>query len=419
MRNLYLHQILLLGATGGVADIASLLPCLPPHSSDLGMDAARAAADILQRATVEDISWLERHRRTGEAWMYTRSGWEGMSPSDLGVRIPDGNEPQAAVVTLASMHSSGYVREHAVRLLAGQRNGRELPFLLVRVNDWVEPVREAAKAAVRERLVAEYAKHFVRCLTLVEDLRGERRAPHRALIGEIETLLCTQVASPALDQALQSGGRELRRACVRIAAKSGDPALLRRAALDSDPIVATAAARAITATWSAEALREVLPRLRVGPPAMRCLALKATCDRFPSEAEPYLRRSLVDDTSSVRELARFLWQKTGQKPLDFAAFYRNGITESKGRAFAAVLYGLAETGGEADAPLFEPYLKDARAAVRAAAVTGIGRCGRARYSEALLAALNDSNSRVAGLARRWVRLHVGRAQARRLPRRVD
>jgi hypothetical protein len=85
------------------------------------------------------------------------------------------------VIALASMHKSGFVRERAVRLLAGRRDGGELPLLLVRVNDWVAPVREAAGAAVRARLQPAYAVHFVRCLTLVEDLGGERRASHQAL----------------------------------------------------------------------------------------------------------------------------------------------------------------------------------------------------------------------------------------------
>jgi hypothetical protein len=302
--------------------------------------------------------------------------------------------------------------EHAVNLLAGRWDGGELPYLLVRVNDWVPPVREAAEAALRARLVAAYAMHFVRCLILVDELRRERRAPHRALVGDIDALLCTDAASPAIDEALRRGTRALRRACVNIAARSRNPALLYRAVSDGDPIVATTAARAITATWSTEALRKVLPQLRLGPPRVRCLALETTCARFAGEAEPYLRRALLDETCSVREVARFLWPKTCAEPLDFAVFYREVVAVAKGRAFASALCGLAETGEDADAHLFEPHLHDPRSAVRAAAVMGLGRCGKAQYGDALLAAMSDPSSRVRAVARVWVRVCLGRAQVR-------
>lgn len=413
-----LHDMLLLGATGRVADLVRLLPLFPPRPFEPGTDAARAANAILQRAAPEDIAWLERHRPSGSEWGSAHPSWDAVRPDELGVDTPDTDGPHAAVLMLASMHSNGFVRERAVRLLAGRRDGGELPYLLVRTNDWVTPVREAAEAAVRARLLAAYAAHFVRCLTLVDDLRRERRASNTALIGDIEALLCTQAASPTIDEVLRCGGRVQRRASARIAARSGDPALLRRAAMDSDPIVATLAARAITATWSAEALCEVLPRLRLGPPRVRYLALEATCARFAGEAEPHLRRALLDDACSVRELARFLWPKAGSKPLDFAAFYREALALARGRLFAAALHGLAETGGEADAPLFEPHLHDPRSAVRAAAVMGLGRCGMARYGDALLSAMKDPSSRVAAIARRWVRVRLGRAYARRVPRHL-
>ena len=408
--------MLLLQATGQVADLARLLPLFPPRPFEPGTDAARAADAILQRATPEDIAWLERRRPSGNACVSAHPSWDALRPDDLGVDTLDEGGPRAAMIALASMHPSGFVRERAVRLLAGRSDGGELPYLLVRVNDWVTPVREAAEAALRARLLAAYAVHFVRCLTLVDALRGERRASHRALIGDIEALLSTQAASPALDEALRRGGRMLRRASARIAARSGDAALLLRAAMDSDPIVATSAARAITGTWSAEPLREILPRLLHGPPPVRCLALEATCARFAGEAEVHLQRALLDDAGSVRELARFLWPKAGREPLDFAAFYREALAVAKDRTFASALHGLAETGGEADTPLFEAHLHHPRSAVRAAAVMGLGRCGMARYGDALLSAMTDPSARVAVVARRWVRLRLGRAHARRAPR---
>jgi HEAT repeat protein len=154
------------------------------------------------------------------------------------------------------------------------------------------------------------------------------------------------------------------------------------------------------------------PALRdLGPPRVRCLALEATCAHFAAAAEPHLRRALLDEARSVREVARFLWTKTGRAPVDFAAFYREALVSVEGRRFAAALEGLAETGGEEEASLFEPHVHDPRAAVRAAAVLGLGRCGLARYGDALLVAMKDPSARVTAAARFWVRLRLGRAYA--------
>lgn len=401
-----------LGAFGRVPDLHQLLAYLPPRSSGQGPDAARAAAAILRRAAPEEIAWLERNRPAGDEYYSPYPAWAGMKLADVGESPPDPGSGQAAVVALACFHASGFVRERAVRLLAAQDDGDELPFLLLRVNDWVGPVREAAMAALRARLAPAYAMAFVRCLPLVEALRGERRVAHAALLAEIDLLLRGGTAWSALGEALRAGSRPVRRAAARIAATTGDPVLIFSAATDLDPLVAAVGARAITTTWSDGALREVLPRLRRGAAGVRWLAIAATCDRFPGEAEPYLRAALLDRATSVRELGRYRWAKVGLAPLDFAAFYREALAVARGKGVAVALRGLAETGTLEDVVSFERLARDRRAAVRAAAVHGLGRCGGSAHSDALVLAMDDSSARVVAVAQAWVRVRLGRGQVR-------
>lgn len=47
---------------------------------------------------------------------------------------------RTAVLGVLSNHHNGYVREEAVRLLSQVTDGSELPYLLVRQNDWVAPI---------------------------------------------------------------------------------------------------------------------------------------------------------------------------------------------------------------------------------------------------------------------------------------
>lgn len=414
-----------LAALGRVADLRSLVDHIAPRSRSRDASAVRAAAAILERATPEEVAWLERNRPGGHEY----TDWYHLQPSDLGAPPLLPESSSAPVVALASMHPSGFVREAAVRLLGTRTDGAELPWLLLRLNDWVPEIRKAAESAVRDRLVPSYSGRFVACLGLVERLRGVRRASQPALLGEIDRLLSEEAAWGALFEGLHATSAAVRQAAARIAVLRGDAVLVLRAATSHDPRVAIAGARAIAATWTPEALREVLPVLRRGTSSVRWIALAAVCDKLPGEAELYLRQSLLDGSTSVRELARYRWTKVGLAPLDFAAFYRVALSsaEPAGRrdpplpgrrrgkrrdALAIAARGLAETGTEKDGPLFDGLVGHGNAAVRAAAVAGLGRCGGPARHGSLLLAMDDPSTRVAAEARRWVRLHLGRAAVR-------
>lgn len=406
-----------LGALGGVNDLARLLFHVAPRSEHASADARRAAGDILQRATPEEIAWLDRQR----AVSYGDYVWSTVSPSDLGEPPLHPESLSAPVVALASMHSSGYVREAATRLLATRRDGAELPYLLLRVNDWVKEVRSAAMEAVRDRIHPSYSMHFVRCLALVEGLRGLRRNELSGLAEQIEGLLAAADpgALQALFDALRSTSKATRRAAARVAVLSGRTALVLQAASSKDPVVASLGARVVTGSWAPGALRELLPALRRGSPQVRWITLAAVCDRLPGEAEPLLRESLFDPSTSLRELARYRWEKVGLAPMDFAALYRQAVSAASGsgRALAVALRGLAETSaGPEDGALFEAHLHHPSAPVRSAAVLGLGRTNAPLFHEALASAMDDPSVSVAAEARRWVRIRLGRGAVRLRPR---
>ena len=115
------------------------------------------------RSALPGHQWLDQTLRRGcrqngpggraafEAWDRLRPGWLTQAAQ----------EPQGLVVLLAaSMHHSGYVRQAAVQLLArwslqtpvaeGLEAGAEVPFVLLRLNDWVGPVQQAAGRLIKE-----------------------------------------------------------------------------------------------------------------------------------------------------------------------------------------------------------------------------------------------------------------------------
>ncbi len=69
--------------------------------------------------------------------------WSCLTPAEVHRLAADGPS-RTAVLGLSSLHRDGRVREEAVRLLGGVRDGEELLFLLLRGHDWDKPVAAAA-----------------------------------------------------------------------------------------------------------------------------------------------------------------------------------------------------------------------------------------------------------------------------------
>src|SRR5439155_4896934 len=139
--------------------------------SDVREAAARAIGRVI--ATVPPPEFVQLDEACRNDWSYETSAssvWRRLKPTDVKPfwRLPNA----VAVVGVTSCHGSGFIRDAAVNELANIFDGSELPFLLVRLNDWVGVVRETAAAAVLHRIRPDYATYFFRHLRLVLRLRS-------------------------------------------------------------------------------------------------------------------------------------------------------------------------------------------------------------------------------------------------------
>ena len=395
--------------------VVELLPFLPPRSSPYSAAAADAVRANVHAATPDEVASFDAWYRQRTCSGPERPSWDRMRVDLLEQWVLEA----PAVVAIATVHHSGFIREKALVALEECHDGTELPFLLVRLNDWVASVRFVAARAVRARLNVDYAAHWVRSLGLLERIQLGGRSDHAWLRAPVESLLRRDESRAVLERGLTSGSLLVRRACLRIAAGLADPRMLLHIALrDGDPVTSGGAAETLCRLLEGEALREVLAVLQQGNARARGLALETICAKLPQEAEPFLRGALLDPTSSVRELARFKAHKLGLAPADFAPFYRKQLGVQRGERFVTALRGLAETGTVEDVPSFVEYAADRRALVREAAILGLGRCDGKKQVERLVAALDDTNLRVAKAAHRYAKLYLGRGAVPKRKRRA-
>lgn len=95
------------------------------------------------------------------------------------------------VLGLFSFNPNGFIREKALRGLANRFDGKELPFILLRANDWVEDIHNQAIAAIKERLEGNYSKHFSDNLYLIKHLSTLGRYNHEGIQELIANVLCS------------------------------------------------------------------------------------------------------------------------------------------------------------------------------------------------------------------------------------
>jgi hypothetical protein len=377
-------------------DLRDLLRVVLGSDTGAADEAAAAIGVYLDRLGPRELVALDEAMRQ-RYWWAAQPGEREISPGD----VPQLRAHGAPVLGLASFHTSGYVRAAAVRELDTTTGGAELPYLLLRLNDWVEPVRDAAYAAIRARLVDGYAPHFIRHLWLLGRLEHCGRADHAALLGIVEAHLVSTDSRPALREALGTPDRWLRRSCYRLlldSAPEGGAEIVQRALRDEDAMIRLRAIRAADAVLGLDRLHGVLPAASRDPAMpVRREALALWVRYFPDEAEPVLREALFDTHAAVRAVARFDLRRAG-----FAAFretYLAALDGLTGSRLKAALFGLGEMGSAEDAARVAGFLSHPAAGVRRAAVVALARLSPEAVLPVFIRALEDPSPGISRAAR--------------------
>ena len=416
-------------------------------SPDLEVSGAakETVARLVRSLPVGDHARLDiLFRQITEGYRGYASGGLLLEPSHV-ERLLEG--PPGSLVPLlgvCSFHRSGYVREASVKRLAERFTGEELPFLLLRINDWVEPVRERALRAVELRFTQEHARSLVQCLPLILRLKECGRAEHQDLPDRVQSFLSQPGQREALLEGTKAGDRGVRRTCVDWALRALEALpkdLVTQALGDEDLVIRMRTAEFLSLSQDVRGIEPFLETLKKDPCAsvrMQALHALARRERF-SELEGFL----TDRNTSVRDTARYVLSRAGGAKFD--EFYRSVIAKvasvplsltlpheggedtrydrlspcgrdhreggsegphphpnlraatlgcpyrGKGSAVAKTLagaiLGLSETGSKEDAALVASWVQDPRSSVARACLQALGRLDPDRYVDLFLASL--------------------------------
>lgn len=387
-----------IGERDELGAISAVARFLFAESPEVRTAAGRVIARLLAAVSPEDL--LHFNEVFDWSWRLQVSDvWNKLKPTGVESLVTDASV-RTPVLGLLSFHRNGYVRHEAVHHLAEIHDGTELPYLLIRQNDWVEPISRDARAAVEERILDEYIVHFVHNMPLVAHLSAFKRRDHSAVLQRIVATLTQPRHEELLLSALRSPHRAVRRWVAKEAlGLTGEhqARMVRFGISSDDPVIRLWSCRLVPLVFTGEEVRQILGRLtkdRFNP--VRNEAFWSVAKAFPGEASQTWQEALLDSSYTIREMAQSQLAKLGG--VGVASVYRQALARSPGNLHA--LLGLGETGDESDLPAIRHYLTAERPSRRRAAVRGLARIGGEAVTNELIQCLRDDSPGVTREARR-------------------
>jgi HEAT repeat protein len=370
-------------------EIFEVLPFLIGRRRNVAVAAAAEIHKHVLATPKRELAWLdwELRRRTQYSPMSFYE-WQTLSPQRIGM-LEGFGDASVSLLGLASFHSSGYVREAAIEKLSRVKSGTEIPFLLLRLDDWVPEIRNAAATTIRARLTTAHCKSFTESLPLLVRLQRAARADR--IVEEINDLIQSAGCGAALFESLKSPDRLVRRESFRLALNSQHVEEVAELALkDDDTAIRRRAAEKIASAFipNFEPLLDLMKRDRYVP--VRREALRLSVKLNGPHIMQELHAALLDQHQSMREEARYHLRR--MHPTDFAAFYRHHLIESV--ALYSAISGLGETGRAEDDALIVPYAQHFTAKIRRAAIRALAALRPDAHVETFMKALADETPNV-------------------------
>ena len=291
---------------------------------------------------------------------------------------------------VASLNASGYIRQDAIKALKKCKSSRKIPYLLLRLADWVPQVRDAALKAVSECFKEKYAESFLGYTYILD------------WMARVERVDLTQIRNQIIECVISSSKQNLYRALessdanVRLFSfdalfrkESDNAELIQKGAKDLNPRIRWRAFKQVLEQQNT-LMSHISLFLVDSSPQIRSAAMMAIPENQWLEYSEQVFQNIFSNSPSIRNTSRFLMKKHGVT--SFADEYRSRL--KYGMITPGILSGLAETGEKDDFNIILPYCSNPKSKVRSAAIAGLYRLKSKEAIPYLIEALKDLNSRV-------------------------
>jgi len=359
--------------------------------------AAKALSAALSKMAFGDLVRIdEQMRKTApKEWVLD---WQKYSIENFFTSNMSDDE-RRAVIVFASFNPNGYIRERAVRMM--KYYAGTLPFAILRQNDWVSRVREAACETVDYRLSRLSANELISALPFADKLSRSGRLPgNDKYVSRIYAALAMPENEYELITGLNTGNIRTRRLCTNALFNVEVPRYdlaFNRLVHETDPFLRSMVfRRLIEAGQNMDTVADLF-LFRDKYPVIRLLAFQYACNNNHKKVLQITQFLLLDKSAAVRENVRF-YLKSQNFNIDYRVFYISHLTSCT----VPAIYGLGETGSAKDAAEIEGYLNAAQISVVRAAMTSVMRLAGNKYSAAIIEFLADDRDGIVKTARNLI-----------------
>ncbi len=378
-----------IGELGTPLDVQYLIPYVFSTRKKIARKAASTIRTLLTNNSVREIwSQLYRHLCYADTFKW-------LTPKTLMKFQSFDQEDAAHLYGLATLHHDGYTREIALDYLQRLSSDERLPYVLLRLNDWVPEVQAKATEAFINVLPSTPLANIIQCFGLIDWLDKTERTNLKKVKSDILTFIKEPKNRDELLQEMEKISFRERLFCWRILAdeiKKNDH-LIDRAIKDSAPEVRRWAAEHL---YESERFKERLNTLLDDKAArVRQAALMAIPKDNFEEYANFFEIAIFDDSRSIREYARYVLRTNGIE--NHTHRYRHKIAELKNVGMSpkqGILAGLSETCVQEDIPLLKAYLEHPKSNIRVSALRGLYRLVDEGIDEQLCRGLQDSSAKV-------------------------
>lgn len=374
---------------GNFVEVPDLLDELVHPSPGVRDFALKFVSSLAGRIHPTKLPQFESHVRS---LPYRSRPWSRSGVADI-----VGRNYNAVIWGLFSIHPDGRMREHAVReLVKSDDQTVAIRFLLLRLNDWVEPVREIAESSVRARISPRYLDQWIPNLGIINKLQDRSRSDHSWLFTALAELFMYPFARAALMKALNSPDRSIARwaAACAMRADDGEIAPLIHTALDHDDALVRRFAAHRVQQWAEcpERGRAIARMHRDTNMIVRRDALVASLELEPHARKTRLVHALYDHHPTIRQYARYYLAKFASEEgttFDPQIEYLRVLAEAGANPPIGAVAGLGECGKPEDADAIAPFIHSNKTPLARTALKAVAQLDLERFIGELVTRLSD------------------------------
>lgn len=352
------------------------------------LKASQVLNEFLILSSFEDICKIDiqMRRATSIEW---NIDWQTLKVENF-ITKQMSIEEQRAVLIFSSFNPNGYIRQQALKLLVFYEE--TLPYITLRLNDWVYNIRQTALNMFSKRLVNATDGEIISAFPYIHKLENGKRADNSIIFSLIQDKFCTN--KNPLEKGLASSDIKTRKMSLFFLSNKSlaKDILLKHIKKERDPFLRRMIFQILFKEGiDIKELSEFF--LKDKHPANRFLALQYLLDYNINLAFVNAYHMLLDRNLQVRILSRKII-KTIENTNNFHQFYLENLSSNT----IVAIYGLGEVGTEEDCYIIEPYLKNNKISIVRAAMISLMYLNSEKYIALITEMLNSDYQSIVNTA---------------------